>query len=109
MKAKLLKQIPWALCSYSIQLFILWSAYYLYDNDYGYNSGRTFSYFLSYSYFVLGAAGLLGVICGIIGMNLSIKNDSWVKVSLKIVFIYIPCLFLSVLWCYLWLVLTAWI
>lgn len=109
MKINLLKQIPWALCSLLNQLVVLYAAYYLYDNDYGYDSGRAFSYFLSFSYFVLGVTGIFGIVSGVLGMIFSVLSESWFKVTLKMILIYIPCLFLSVVWGYLWLVLLAWI
>jgi hypothetical protein len=104
----ILRKTPWALLSLLIQLFVVWAAYYLYINDYGYSSGRSFSYFLSFSYFVLGAAGLLGMCCSLVGMSYSILTERWYKVLFKLLF-YVPALFLSVVWCYLWLVLLAWI
>lgn len=103
-----LRKTPWALLSFLIQLLVVWAAYYLYSNNYGYESGRSFSYFLSFSYFVLGLAGITGMGCSLIGMSYSILTESWYKILFKL-FFYVPALFLSVVWFYLWLVLLAWI
>ena len=105
----ILKRTPWALLSLALQLFALWAIYYLYINDYGYGNGRDFSYFLSFSYGVMGVVGTLGMLCAKLGMGISIWHERWRSVLLKLPLIYVPCLFLSVVWFYTWLVLLAWV
>jgi len=104
-----LERVPWAVLSLGLQLFGLWAAYYLYSNDYGYGNGRDFSYSLSFSYWVLGIVGILGVITAMFGMGKSIWKERWAWILLKLPLVYIPCLFLSITWFYVWLVLLAWV
>ena len=104
-----LNKTPWAVLSIAIQLFGLWAAYYLYTNDYGYGSGRAFSYSLSFSYFVLGTVGTLGIVSALLGMSISILKERWLVVLPKLILVFVPCLFLSVLWFYTWLALLAWV
>lgn len=104
-----LKRIPWAFLTLLTQVVIAGAAYHLYSNDYGYANGRAFSHALSFSYTMLGSMGILGFAFCWTGMVVAILYNRWWWCMTKLIFIYIPCMLLSVTWLYTWMVLLAWI
>ncbi len=106
---KTFEKIPWAILSLSLQFLACCAAYYLYYIDFGYSNGRDFSFALSFSYFVLAIIGISGTFAALFGMGYTIAKEHLVFILIKLPLIFIPCLFLSVLWLYSCLVLLAYI
>lgn len=104
---RFIKKMPWACLSMAIQLIFVGGLGYLYYIDFGYDSGRAFSFAINLAYTLLLLTGFAGTLTTLIGMHLSMLQDSVAVLLLKYIMVYMPCLFLSVFWFYACLVLLA--
>lgn len=104
-----LNTLPWATLSLTVQFLFAIGIYYLYCIDFGYGSGREFSFSLSMAYSLLLVSGALGTLIALVGMYFSIGKDGLWTIFAKYLLVFLPCLFLSVFWFYSCLALLAYL
>ena len=96
-----LNKWPWTIITLFVQIiggflfFIL-----VYKADFGLDIGSSLNSTTQNTYWILGITGGLGVIVTFIGMTIILFYENLWKAVLKSLFIYIPCMFLSVFWLY---------